>query len=311
MISVVIPLYNEADNVEYLYDELTRVISSLSEPCEIIFVDDGSTDDTLNRLLLLAPPNGHRLKIISFVSHYGKSAALYAGFTIVFGELIVTMDGDGQDDPNDIPKMLNALNNYIDVVTGWRHQRHDRFLLKQLPSKIYNFLTRFVFKVPFHDNNCPFRIYRKDILNDIFLFKDYHRFILPILYNKGCQIREIPVNHRNRFRGKSKYRFTRIFTGLLDLFRIKMAIELNNLSRFVQLLYCIIIVLVNLTFLSLSVISIINKNNLFAYVSIILSLFGLTIGLLFASANSLISKINKKAVNRNLKLKFYYTVDFT
>ncbi|MHA1687649.1 MAG: glycosyltransferase [Candidatus Heimdallarchaeaceae archaeon] len=308
MISIIIPLYNESENVSFLYAELIKVISSLP-PCEIIFVDDGSTDDTLSKLLLLPPPNGHSLKIISFTSHRGKSAALQAGFTMAFEDLIITLDGDGQDDPQDIPKMLNTLIDHIDVVTGWRSQRHDRFISKQLPSKIYNALIRFFFKVPFHDNNCPFRIYRKNVVHDIFLFGNYHRFILPILYNKGYKIQEIRVNHRNRLGGKSKYRLTRILTGFLDLIKINIALKIKNLSPFNRFMCVAIMTFVTITLLSISAVSIISKNNSLACFSSIMTFFSMITDLLFISSYLLASKMNKKNIKRNLQLKFYRNVD--
>ncbi|MBY9000549.1 MAG: glycosyltransferase family 2 protein [Candidatus Heimdallarchaeota archaeon] len=217
MISVVIPVYNEEGNVIPLYTELEEVLSSLSQKYEIIFIDDGSTDNTLRNLLSLLEEGERNLKIIQLRKRFEKSAALVAGFSSTRGDIIITLDGDGQDDPKNIPRLLEKLTEGIDVVCGWRHNRKDSFLFKKLPSWIYNKLNRIFNKVNLNDSDCMLRVYRKEVISEIVLLGGDHRYIPAILFNKGFKFTEVKVNHRERKSGKSKYGIKRIFTGFSDL----------------------------------------------------------------------------------------------
>ena len=221
MISVVIPVLNEEENVVPLFKEIKEVLSSLPNNYEIIFVDDGSTDQTLEKLRSLLSKGEKKLRIVQLRRCFGQSAALLAGFQSTKGELIITLDGDGQNDPHDIPFLLEALNDDIDVVCGWRHKRRDGFLLKKLPSKIFNLFNRMSNKLNIHDSGCTLRIYRKEAIVDLLLLGGDHRYIPAILSNRGFQFAEVKVNHRPRTRGKTKYGVKRIFDGFSDLFTLR------------------------------------------------------------------------------------------
>ncbi len=217
MISVVIPVYNEEGNVIPLYTELKEILSSLSQKYEIIFIDDGSTDNTLANLLSLLEEREKNLRVVQLRKRFEKSAALVAGFSSTSGDIIITLDGDGQDDPQSIPLLLDQLSDDVDVVCGWRYNRKDSFLFKKLPSWIYNKLNRVFNKVDLHDSDCMLRVYRKEAISEIVLLGGDHRYIPAILFNKGFKFTEVKVNHRKRNSGKSKYGVKRIFTGFSDL----------------------------------------------------------------------------------------------
>lgn len=223
MISVVIPVFNEEDNITPLYEELEEVIPKLSEEYEIIFVDDGSTDNTLSNLLKLIEVHNH-LRVIQFKRNFGKSAALTAGFNQVKGEIVVTLDGDGQDNPTNIPLLFEELSQDVDVVCGWRYKRKDS-LIKKLNSGIYNLLNRIFTKSAVHDNNCMLRVYRKEVISNLILLKGAHRYLPSIIGRSGFKVIEKKVSHRSRLSGKSKYNTKRLFKGFLDLFRYNLTLK--------------------------------------------------------------------------------------
>lgn len=291
MISIVIPIYNEGKNIEPFYTELKSVVEGSNCSFEIIFIDDGSTDDTWNILTGLVSPEGHQLKIIKLRSRSGKSAALQAGFNSSLGDIIVTLDGDGQDNPADIPHLLDEMTDNIDVIIGWRYQRKDKFLSKRLPSKIYNHIVRKLFGVPFHDNNCPIRAYKKHVLQDIFLYKNYHRLILPILYFRGYKIKEVKVNHRERMFGKSKYSMLRLVSGLLDVINAKLALELEKHPQKPRFLLLAIVFMIFFASLA-TTISLLNSiNSIFSIIlCLVTAVLGVTVSIL-AKANSLTKKM--------------------
>lgn len=218
-ISAIIPVHNEEGNVIAVYQELKEILQKITLDFEIIFIDDGSQDATLSQLLSLKPKE-ENLSIIKFARNYGKSAALTAGFAHVKGDSVITLDGDGQDDPNNIPNLVKALTEESDVVCGWRVNRKDRYL-KKLYSKVYNFLNRRINRINVHDSNCMLRVYRKEVISGLILPKGAHRYIPIILSKRGYRITEIEVIHRSRLTGKSSYGFKRLFSGFLDLFRFR------------------------------------------------------------------------------------------
>jgi glycosyltransferase involved in cell wall biosynthesis len=224
MYSVVIPVFNEEGNIIPLYKELKEVLTKLSKEFEIIFVDDGSTDNTFSNLLSIIEQGEKNLQVIQFRRQFGKSSALTAGFQCVKGEIIITLDGDGQDDPHNIPSLIEELKDY-DVVCGWRYKRKDSFILKKIPSRIYNFLNRKINRLKIHDGGCALRVYRKEAVEDIILFGGDHRYLPVILQNRGFSITEAKVKHRPRLNGKSKYGVKRIFTGLADLFAVRFLLN--------------------------------------------------------------------------------------
>ena len=214
-LSIVIPVCNEGENVEELYNQLNVVLSRLGKTSEIIFVDDGSIDDTFKKLKAI---KDSRVKIVRFQRNYGKSAALSCGFKKSKGNFVITLDGDLQDDPKEIPRFLEKLNEY-DMVSGWKGKRRDP-ISKTIPSKFFNALTRYITGVKIHDFNCGFKGYRNYVVENVKLYGEFHRYIPALAHWKGYTVGEIEVEHHPRIHGKSKYGIERLFKGFLDLITV-------------------------------------------------------------------------------------------
>lgn len=225
-LSVVIPVYNEADNIKPLYKELKRTLDSLNKIYEIIYTDDGSNDSTTDILGELSAADDN-LKVVVLRRNFGQTAALDAGIKNSTGNTIVTMDADLQNDPADIPKLIFELDNGYDCVSGWRYPRNDPFMKKFL-SRLADKLRRFILKDNIHDSGCTLKAFRRECFDGLNLFGDTHRFIPAILHWKGFKIGEIKVNHRPRVYGKSKYRFGRVFRGLIDLLVLRFWNEFST-----------------------------------------------------------------------------------
>jgi glycosyltransferase involved in cell wall biosynthesis len=225
-LSIVIPVYNEEENVEPLIREIHGVLAPLDKTCEIVAVDDGSKDGTFNALRRLHCTEPC-LKVVRLKRNFGQTAALAAGLAYAQGEIIVLMDGDGQNDPADIPALLQKLREGNDLVAGWRFNRQDPFLNRRLPSMIANRLISWTTKVKLHDYGCTLKAMRKDVAKSLRLYGEMHRFIPAIADERGAQIAELQVNHRPRLRGKSKYGVTRTLRVVLDLLTVKF---LNSYS---------------------------------------------------------------------------------
>jgi glycosyltransferase involved in cell wall biosynthesis len=220
-LSFVIPVYNEEESLEILYKEILENLSDKSY--EIIFVDDGSSDKSYEVLTKIA--NSDKcVKIIKFRKNFGKAAGLNFGFKYATGDVIFTMDADLQDNPIEIPNFLDKLDEGFDLVTGWKKKRNDP-LNKTLPSKLFNSVTTKTFKLKLHDYNCGFKAYRKEVIKEIDIYGEMHRYIPAIAHAKGFRIGEIPVNHRERSFGKSKYGFERYLRGFLDLLTVKLVTQ--------------------------------------------------------------------------------------
>ncbi|RLF30438.1 MAG: glycosyltransferase [Thermoplasmata archaeon] len=217
MISIVIPVYNEHENITPLYESIEHALHGLEY--EIIFVDDGSTDESYHTIRELHEKDGH-VKCVRLARNFGKTAALTAGFEMAQGDIIVTMDGDLQNDPGDIPGMIAMLEEY-DAVSGWRHDRKDPLLSKKVPSRISNRLSRWLTGLPIHDFNCGLKAYKKETLEGLELYGEMHRYIPAILTWKGYTVGEMKVKHHERKHGESKYGFSRLLRGLLDLINFK------------------------------------------------------------------------------------------
>ena len=232
-LSVVIPFFNEEENIDRLWTALHPVLEKLQKPFEVIFVDDGSTDSTRERIRALATRHA-AVKGILFRSNFGQSAAMAAGFDAARGEIIVAMDGDLQNDPRDIPVMLEQLNQGYDVVSGWRRDRKDKLLLRKIPSKIANKLICSMTDVRLHDTGCSLKAFRGEILHRMSLYGEMHRFIPAMLRIEGAQITEIPVRHHARRFGQSKYNLSRTFRVIMDLTTIRLLMRhlKNPLSFF-------------------------------------------------------------------------------
>lgn len=219
-ISIVVPVYNEAPNAEALVRELQTTADRLGLPTEIVLVDDGSTDDTYAQLLAAAGDDA-RIHLVRLMRNFGQTAALAAGIDHASGDVIVTMDGDLQNDPADIPRLLATLDAGYDVVTGWRRDRKDPFVSRKLPSMIANAIIGATTNVSIHDHGCGLKAFRADVAKQLRLYGEMHRFITAIAGDLGAAVTEIPVNHRPRLRGQSKYGISRTVRVVLDLLTIK------------------------------------------------------------------------------------------
>jgi glycosyltransferase involved in cell wall biosynthesis len=219
-LSVIIPLYNEANNIHDLIQQLTSVIQTMNYATEIIFIDDGSSDNSLEQLKLAATKN-KLIKIIELRRNYGQTAAMMAGIDYASGKIIIAMDGDLQNDPADIPQLIKKIEEGYDVASGWRKKRKDNYFLRNLPSKIANKLISWISGVKLHDYGCSLKAYRKNTLKNIKLYGEMHRFIPIYARWQGAKVIEIPVNHRARKHGKSKYGLERIAKVMLDLLVVK------------------------------------------------------------------------------------------
>ena len=218
-LSVIIPAYNEQDSLEKLYDELNEVLSSKFD-YEIIFVDDGSSDNTFN-ILNQIRKNDPKVRVIRFRKNFGQTAALAAGFENSCGSIVVPLDADGQNDPADIPRLIKKLNEGYDIVSGWRKKRHDNVVTRTMPSRIANWIIARITGVKLHDFGCTLKAYRWESIKEIRLYGEMHRFIPALASWGGENIAEMVVNHRPRATGTTKYGLSRTFKVILDLMTIK------------------------------------------------------------------------------------------
>jgi len=226
-LSIVVPLYNEEGNVQELYRQLRSVLDS--QPCsyEILFINDGSTDRTAELIREMSSSDPH-VVVVNFRRNFGQTAAMSAGFDYSCGEVIVTMDGDLQNDPADIPKFLEKISEGNDVVAGWRLKRQDPFLSRRLPSMIANWIISLITGVKLHDYGCTLKAFKKDVVDNIRLYGEMHRFIPAVASAMGISIAEVPVNHRPRRHGRSKYGISRTFRVILDLITVKFMLSYAN-----------------------------------------------------------------------------------
>jgi glycosyltransferase involved in cell wall biosynthesis len=218
-VSVVIPLRDDEANVVPLHDELTGVLDQLGVSYEVILVDDGSTDTTFDKLAAVQAQDA-RLKVVRFTRNFGQTAAFAAGFAEARGQFIVTLDGDLQNDPRDIPEML-ALARRKDIVSGWRRKRQDNFFTRYLPSAMANWLLGLVTGVRLHDNGCSLKVYRASVVKPLKLRPGMHRYLPAIASQLGGRVAEVEVHHRARQHGRSKYNLSRTFTVLSDLVQLR------------------------------------------------------------------------------------------
>jgi glycosyltransferase involved in cell wall biosynthesis len=225
-ISIVIPVRNEAPNVAALYEELTTTLESFGRRYEIIVIDDGSTDETFELLAALQTAD-ERLRIIRFRRNFGQTAAFSAGFAHARGRYIVTSDGDLQNDPRDIEKMVEAAQSF-DIVAGWRKDRQDPFINRRLPSMIANWVISQVTGVKLHDYGCSLKVFRAEVVKPMKLYGEMHRFLPAIASEMGVTITERVVNHRKRLHGTSKYGISRTIRVILDLLTVKFLISYST-----------------------------------------------------------------------------------
>jgi glycosyltransferase involved in cell wall biosynthesis len=226
-LSIVIPVYNEAEALGPLCDSLERALAGLSQTSEIVFADDGSTDGSATKLDQLAKLNS-RIRVLHLRRNYGQTAAMMAAIQNSTGDIVISMDSDGQNDPADIPALLSKMAEGYDVVSGWRKKRDDRALTRRFPSLVANRLISMVFGVPLHDYGCTLKAYRRDVIEDVRLYGEMHRFIPVYAAWEGARVTEIPVTHHARRFGKSKYglgRISRVLLDILVLYFINRAID--------------------------------------------------------------------------------------
>ena len=218
MISVVVPVHDEERSVALLYDELRSALEPLDTPWEAIFVDDGSTDGTFSALTRLHAAE-QNVRVVRLRRNFGKAAALVAGFDQARGETVVTIDGDLQDDPAEIPRLLAKLDEGFDLVSGWKTHRRDP-LSRRILSRIFNRVTSAFSGVRLHDMNCGLKAYRAEVVHGLRLYGELHRFIPVLAHYRGFRIAELPVNHRPREHGRSRYGVERYVRGFLDLLTV-------------------------------------------------------------------------------------------
>ncbi len=219
-LSVVVLVYNESESIEPLHDELSGVLEGLHVPYEIVYIDDGSRDGGTEKMAQLAL-HEPSVRVVSFRRNFGQTAAVQAGIDNSRGEIVVFMDGDMQNDPHDIPPLLDLIDEGYDVVSGWRRERKDD-ASRVLPSKIANWIIARVTRVPLHDFGCTLKAYRREVIQDVKLYGEMHRFIPVYASWVGARITELPVNHRQRVFGRSKYSLARTSRVLLDLITVKL-----------------------------------------------------------------------------------------
>ncbi len=226
-LSVIAPLYNEEESVIHLHRAIRDALDSTDIDYEILFVDDGSKDQTVEVCKTLTEQDP-RLRLIQFRKNYGQTPAMAAGIDNARGEILVTMDGDLQNDPSDIPMMLDKLEEGYDIVVGWRHNRQDKLLTRKIPSMIANRLIGSVTGVPIKDNGCSLKVYRAKIMQQMPFYNEMHRFIPALLSVSGTRIAEVKVKHHARQFGESKYGLSRIYKVLLDLLTIKTILSVTS-----------------------------------------------------------------------------------
>jgi len=217
-LSIVIPVLNEESSLQPLYEELVEVLKHVTEDYELIFVDDGSSDQS-SQIIEILHQNNHRIKLIQFRKNFGKSAALSAGFNEAEGKIVITLDADLQDDPHEIPHFMERLEKGYDLVSGWKVKRQDA-KTRIIVSRIFNTVVPFLTGVKVHDLNCGFKCYRREVVKDLKLYGELHRFIPVLAVWKGFTVSEIPVQHRLRKFGKSKFGLERLFRGFLDFITV-------------------------------------------------------------------------------------------
>jgi len=229
-ISIIVPVFNEAQSLPALYEEIARALGEMGDQgrrAEIIFVDDRSTDGSLECLLALHQRDA-RVCVVQFRRNYGQTAALAAGFDVAKGRVIVTLDGDLQNDPADIPALVRELERGFDIVAGWRKKRYDGFVLRRLPSLIANRMIAWVTGVPIHDTGCTLKAFRRELVKSMAIYAEQHRFLPVLSAGSGARISELVVNHRPRLYGHSKYGLGRATRVVLDLVAIKFVSQFSQ-----------------------------------------------------------------------------------
>ena len=277
LLSIITPLYNEEDNVALLYERIVNAVAPIGIDFEILFVDDGSKDNTMSEAHKLAEKD-IRLRIIKFRRNFGQTPAMAAGIDEARGDVLITMDGDLQNDPDDIPRLLQKLEEGYDIAVGWRHNRQDKLVTRKIPSRIANWLIGKITGVPIKDNGCSLKAYRADVIKNIPLYSEMHRFIPAMSSLAGTRIAEIKVKHHARVFGESKYGLSRIYKVLVDLLTIKAI--LSFFSRPLQLfaIVSVIFMVIGFFMIIIGVFHVIdNASIVFATVGFLYAVLGLSL----------------------------------
>lgn len=219
-LTIVIPVYNEKENIPYLYENLSKVLPLMCRKYEVLLIDDGSTDGTFNELVKIHEKDDS-YKIIKFRKNFGQTPAMSAGFDYANGEIIITLDADLQNDPKDIPLLIEKMNEGYDIVSGWRINRQDKAMSRRFPSKVANWLIARLTGVRIHDYGCTLKAYSRDVVKNIELYGEMHRYIPAVASWMGISVAEVPVHHHSRKFGKSKYGISRTIRVILDIIILK------------------------------------------------------------------------------------------
>ena len=228
MLSIIVPIFNEEDNIDLLYEAIDRSVKPLNLPWELILVDDGSKDHSLDKIRELVKKNPDKVEAVVLRRNFGQTAALAAGIDQSKGDVVILLDADLQNDPADIPLMVSKINEGYDVVSGWRYDRQDNFITRTLPSRMANGLISWVTGVHLHDYGCTLKAYRREVITGFRLYGEMHRFIPVYASSYGARIIELPVNHNPRKFGKTKYGLERTVKVILDLFTVKFLSSFGN-----------------------------------------------------------------------------------
>ncbi|HQX54416.1 MAG TPA: glycosyltransferase family 2 protein [Pyrinomonadaceae bacterium] len=226
-LSLFLPVLDEQDNLRPMHEKIRAALDALGKTAEVIYVDDGSTDNSLKVLREIAASDD-RVRVISLRRNYGQTAAMSAGIDAALGEILIPMDADLQNDPADIKRLLDKLDEGYDVVSGWRKDRQDKLISRKIPSKIANKIISWIGDVPLHDYGCSLKAYRRDVIQDVKLYGEMHRFIPIYAAWAGARVTEIPVDHHARTMGKSKYGISRTIKVVFDLITIKFMAEYHT-----------------------------------------------------------------------------------
>jgi glycosyltransferase involved in cell wall biosynthesis len=225
--SIVVPFFNEQENVPPLYMKITEVMDAIGEPYELIFVDDGSRDNTF-KVLSDIYEHDHRVNLVRLRRNFGQTAALKAGFDFARGAVIISMDGDLQHDPEEIPRFLEKIEEGYDLVSGWRYARHDHWLMRQIPSRVANWIMAKLSGIDLHDFGTTFKAYRHEIIQEIQLYGELHRFIPALASSTGARITEVPISNLERKSGTSNYGIGRTVRVFFDLMMVKFLLDYST-----------------------------------------------------------------------------------
>ena len=289
-LTLLIPVYNEEESVEPLYEGLVRAVSPLDLSFEILFVDDGSEDDTFRKLKALASMDP-RLRVIKLKRNLGQTPATVVGFERARGRILITLDGDLQNDPADIPKFLKELDSGFDIIVGWRFDRQDKFLTRVLPSKIANRIISWITGISLHDTGCSFRAYRTELICKLPLYSDMHRFIPAMTSLTGAKIKEIKIRHNERRFGTSKYGIFRIYKVLLDLIVVRTLLGVANDPLFLFMRFGLLFMSLGIAVASFVLVTFLTQSTEFGTVFLIVGFLFASLGVFLVSTGLLIQLV--------------------